>query len=225
MGASFAVTLAKGRALKFISHHDLARTFERMLRRSGLPYELTKGYHKRPRISFSPALPLGLTSNCEVAVISLREPLDPEEVKRRLSEQAPRGLKIVKVERDGDKWKWLFAQDLWAEYVLNVEFKGAPRMDPYKIASEIEGSAEVVVSSPKGEGVNIRPGIASLEVLSRDGRRARFRAVLQVVGKRTVGPFELLKAIEDLGGPTESAHICRIRFLRFPEVAERGDER
>ena len=207
----YAVTLSKGRAVKFISHHDLARAFERMLRRSGLPYELTEGFHKRPRISFSPALALGLTSNCEVAIISLKEPIEPEEVRRRLAREAPRGIKVVKVERDHGRFGWLFSQALWAEYALNVEFKEAPQMAPQRMAWEIERV--------------LGKGVRKVRLLSSEGKRVRLKVALQVVGEEAVRPSKLLEALKGLGGPIQLAHICRTRFLKPLEVVERGDER
>lgn len=196
-----------------------------MLRRSELPYELTEGYHKRPRLSFSPALPLGLTSNCEVVVISLKEPLNPEEVRRKISEQAPRGLKVIQVE-EGEEWRQLVSsQELWAEYVLSVEFRGAGKMSPEEIAARIKESRVLPVPLSGGKERDIRGGVATIEPLPQRGKAARFRAVLQVVGKKIASPLQLLRAIEAIGGPIESAHLCRTRLVRFSEAAERRDER
>ncbi|MDQ7779636.1 MAG: TIGR03936 family radical SAM-associated protein, partial [Planctomycetota bacterium] len=52
--------LAKTGKLRFISHHDLMRTIERAVRRSGIPVECSEGFNPRPRISYPTALALGI---------------------------------------------------------------------------------------------------------------------------------------------------------------------
>lgn len=83
--------------LRFFSHHDLARMFERMLRRAALPFRLTEGFHPMPRLVFASALGLGIVGWEEVVEIEFSEPLAPEEIHRRLAEQARPGLEIVSV--------------------------------------------------------------------------------------------------------------------------------
>src|SRR5439155_20976241 len=57
----------KGGDLRLVSHHDLMRCFERMLRRAGLPYRSTAGFNPKPRLVFASALPLGVVG-CEEVV-------------------------------------------------------------------------------------------------------------------------------------------------------------
>ncbi len=51
------LTFAKGEAVKYISHLDLARTWERVFRRVGLPLAYSQGYNPRPRFQIAAALP------------------------------------------------------------------------------------------------------------------------------------------------------------------------
>jgi radical SAM-linked protein len=83
--------------LRFFSHHDLARMFERMLRRAGLPFRLSEGFHPMPRMAFACALALGIAGLDEVVEIELTEPIPAEEIHRRLAEQCRPGLEIVSV--------------------------------------------------------------------------------------------------------------------------------
>jgi uncharacterized protein YecE (DUF72 family) len=83
--------------LRFFSHQDLARMFERMLRRAALPFRLSQGFHPMPRMAFASALGLGIVGLDEVVEIEFTEPLSPEEIQRRLAEQAHPGLEIVSV--------------------------------------------------------------------------------------------------------------------------------
>jgi radical SAM-linked protein len=85
--------------LRLISHHDLMRCFERMLRRAALPYHSTAGFNPKPRLIFALSLPLGIIGCDEVAELELNADLCPEVVHARLVEQAPSGLEILTVER------------------------------------------------------------------------------------------------------------------------------
>src|SRR5262245_30862643 len=59
--------------LRLLSHHDLLRCFERLLRRAGLPVHRTHGFHPHPRLVFALSLPLGVVGCEEVAELELDE--------------------------------------------------------------------------------------------------------------------------------------------------------
>jgi len=86
------VRFEKSEALRFISHHDLMRAFQRAVRRAGLPIRLTEGFNPRPRIVFPVALEVGVASLDEAAEIELVQCMTTQEVARRLSSTLPPGL-------------------------------------------------------------------------------------------------------------------------------------
>src|SRR6184192_1420855 len=83
------IRFRKAGALRLLSHHDLMRTFERMLRRAELPFRSSQGFHPKPRIIFALSLPLGVAGLEEVAELELDELLPAEEIQNRLERQAP----------------------------------------------------------------------------------------------------------------------------------------
>ena len=83
---------AKRGDLRLVSHHDLLRCLERMLRRAQVPIAQTQGYSPRPKITFALALGLGIESLCEVVDLELAEPLEPAELLARLQAVAPPGF-------------------------------------------------------------------------------------------------------------------------------------
>jgi radical SAM-linked protein len=93
------IRFRKGGPLRLLSHHDLLRTFERMLRRAGLPFHRTQGFHPKPRLVFALSLPLGVVGGDEVVEIELDEVLPPGEVHDRLARQAPPGLVLESTRR------------------------------------------------------------------------------------------------------------------------------
>lgn len=82
----------------FLSHREAMRALEMALRRSGLPLSFTEGYSPRPRMSFSPALPLGVAANAEYLEVALLEEVDHSVVKERLNQVLPEGLSIREVQ-------------------------------------------------------------------------------------------------------------------------------
>src|SRR5262245_39674283 len=88
---------AKAGPLRWLSHHDLLRTFERALRRAELPVRQTRGFHPKPRLVFALSLPLGVVGRAEVAELEFDEELPPAEVLQRLRGQCPPGLDVLDV--------------------------------------------------------------------------------------------------------------------------------
>ena len=75
------------------------RTFERLLRRTALPFHRSQGFHPKPRLIFALSLPLGVVGREEVVELELDESLSPEDIHARLACQTPPGLEILSVRR------------------------------------------------------------------------------------------------------------------------------
>lgn len=85
----------KGPGVRFISHLDLMRTFERALRRGALPVALTQGYHPRPKLTFASALALGASSEAEYLDVELTAAVPLREIIRRLNDVLPEDLRVT----------------------------------------------------------------------------------------------------------------------------------
>jgi radical SAM-linked protein len=88
----YRIQFEKGDQIRFISHLDLHRTWERTLRRAGLPVYHSQGFNPRPKINLSRALPLGQTSECELMDVWLEQEMEPQELLEKLQNAAPPGL-------------------------------------------------------------------------------------------------------------------------------------
>ena len=97
------IRFRKGGDLRLVSHHDLMKCFERLLRRAALPFHATQGFNPKPRLVFALSLALGIVGCEEVVELELDEALLPEEVHERLARQAPPGLDILSVRRIDQK--------------------------------------------------------------------------------------------------------------------------
>ena len=91
------VTFAKTGVLRFISHLDLMRLFQRALRRADIPVTITKGFNPHPRLSIEPALKLGKEMRGLEAVFKLDAWMRPEDLRTHLQEKLPQEIQITEV--------------------------------------------------------------------------------------------------------------------------------
>src|SRR5215471_16243488 len=83
---------AKRGRLRFTSHRDFARAFERALRRADIPMGYSAGFTPHPKISYVGASPTGVASEAEYLEIGLVEPREPEAVRAAIDAALPDGL-------------------------------------------------------------------------------------------------------------------------------------
>jgi radical SAM-linked protein len=93
------ITFGKFGALRYTGNLDVAKIWERVLRRARLPILYTQGFNTRPRIQLATALPLGITSECEILDVALREKLATfDRLPQQLMAVAPAGLRVFAIE-------------------------------------------------------------------------------------------------------------------------------
>ena len=91
------IRFAKHGKVRFTSHRDVARIWERALRRAGIPIAYTEGFSPRPKLSFGLALSTGHESHGEYLDVALREAPEPVAVERlpaRLGPVLPAGIDV-----------------------------------------------------------------------------------------------------------------------------------
>jgi radical SAM family uncharacterized protein/radical SAM-linked protein len=92
------VRYAKLGRLVALSHLETMHTLLRAVRRAALPVAYSQGYHPKPRVSFGPALSVGVESTCEHLELDLVGPADAADVAARLGPQLPEGLRVLDAE-------------------------------------------------------------------------------------------------------------------------------
>jgi radical SAM-linked protein len=95
--ARLRVQYAKRGRLRFVSHRDFARAFERALRRAGVPIAYSAGFTPHPKVSYVGAAPTGVASEAEYLEIGLARACDAEDVRAALDAALPDGLDVVAV--------------------------------------------------------------------------------------------------------------------------------
>ena len=91
------IRYAKRGRLRFTSHRDFSRAFERAVFRARVPMAYSSGFNPHPRISYAGAAPTGSASEAEYLEIALAETVDPAAIHRSLDEAMPDGLDVLEV--------------------------------------------------------------------------------------------------------------------------------
>ncbi|MFS3127901.1 TIGR03936 family radical SAM-associated protein [Nocardioides sp. Bht2] len=91
------IRYAKRGRLRFTSHRDFSRAFERAVFRARIPMAYSSGFNPHPRISYAGAAPTGSASEAEYLEIALAEVVDPAAVATQLGEALPPGLDVLDV--------------------------------------------------------------------------------------------------------------------------------
>jgi len=89
------ITFARDERVRYVGHLDMARTWERLIRRAGLPIAYSEGFNPHPRLAFAAALPVGCTSDDEMLDIIFSPPCDVADARARLDRAAPAGIRVT----------------------------------------------------------------------------------------------------------------------------------
>jgi len=126
--------------IKFISHLDLIRLWQRTLHRAGIPLAYSQGFSPHPRISLAAPLALGVTSEAELMDISTTRLVSPHFFTAAINQQLPSGIEILQVLQISPNQPSLQSQVRYAEYRVKVETEKKP--DEVKSALNTLLSAE-----------------------------------------------------------------------------------
>jgi len=207
----YRVTYSKEGFIKFISHLDLIRLWQRALRRSGVKVEMSKGFSPHPRISFGPPQPLGVAGRAELMDVEVcrGESLTVE----RLNSFLTSGIRAHEVRPVSDQGKSLCAAINRASY--EVEFEKADESEVTSKVEALRASPSLIAhrKTEKGERCrDIRNLIEEIGVGESGEERVVVRCSVKVGEMGNLNPYELLEGL--LGWPEE-----RIRKLSITRTA------
>lgn len=125
------VWFRKGERLRYISHLDVLRAWERSLRRAELPLAYSQGFTPHPKLAFGSPLPMGFSSEAEVMDVTLDERVELDDFIARLSEQTTDDLRLTGAEEVPLNSPAPQAAMLWADYRLSLP------VDPVAAAAKV----------------------------------------------------------------------------------------
>ena len=216
------IRYAKRGRLRFTSHRDFSRAFERALVRARIPMAYSSGFHPHPRISYAGAAPTGTASEAEYVEIGLAEPMDPARAHAEIDEALPQGLDVVEVVTSaGGSLAERLEASCW-----RLRLPGA---DPGEVGRAVEAllaTEEVLVERMTKKGLrtfDARAAIASLGLLE-DPTEPEPCAILEVVlrhGSPSVRPDDVLAALSEASGLRVTAVLAQ-RLAQGPLDLEDG---
>jgi len=181
--------------VRWTSHRDVARMWERALRRARVPVAYTAGFTPRPQLSFGLALPTGCESVAEYLDIALDVPVDPTELVRDVGSLLPDGVDVVgagvievgtrSLQEDVSSCTWEIRVPAAAPRELEVAIERVLAADSLPIQRERKGRNVVD---------DLRPSVLTLSCAGSDADDAVLLAELGT-RPRGVRPSELALAL------------------------------
>ncbi len=192
------IEFQKEGSTKYISHLDLMRTIQRSVRRADIPVEYTKGFNPHSRISYGPALAVGVSSSGEYLDMEIKEQLDQDRLIERLNTSLPSGIRATAARYVPDGSSSLASVINAACY--SIDGRAQPQNGHLKERlSEFFSLPHVFIEKTDKKGrkkqVDIIPMILDIEkILVQDGRVV-LEVILETGSKGNLKPADLLGAI------------------------------
>ncbi len=224
MAQRIRIRYGKRGPLRFTSHRDFARAFERALRRANVPIAFSQGFTPHPKVSYASAAPTGTASEAEYLEIGLRAPVDPAELARALDAALPPGLDILEaVEADDGSLADRIQASRW-----RIELPGVPVSRAKEAVSAFLDAPEVLVERMTKQGkrtFDARGAVARLAVREpfevSDGECAILDLVVRLVSP-TVRPDDVLSGLREVAA-FELPESARATRLAQGVLTEAGD--
>lgn len=214
----------KGWEVKYISHLDLMRTFQRAIRRAGVPISYSSGFNPHQELSFGAPLSLGLTSDAEYVDIKLAERMSVDELIDRLNSALPEGIKILKGMEVAENSKSAMSVVSHAQYKITMTMEG---IDGSVLSESIEKFLKqerilVMKEQPKKgfelKEIDIRSMIVGMELTYAKENEYGIRCLLSSGSKANLKPELLMTAFWEFTG----YDLKRIRINREEIYAEKN---
>ena len=204
------IRFGKQPRLRFISHLDLQRFFQRAVNRTGLPIAYSQGFNPHPVMSFGSALALGWTSEYEVIDIKLSAPMGRKRTEDAIRAALPEDLPVLEVRMVDDR---------------HPAPMSLVRMSDYRILPQGENVAEILAQIPSflslenvptvkktksGEKeINARPLVVEIKPFE-DG----FDTRLMLTEQHSIKPELLIGLLSEMAGvEAPEARIHRMMLL------------
>jgi radical SAM-linked protein len=212
------IRYAKRGRLRFTSHRDFSRAFERAVFRARIPMAYSSGFHPHPRISYAGAAPTGSASEAEYVEIGLAEVRDPAAIHALLEEALPDGLDVIEiVESPGGSLADLLEASHWL-----VDVDADPEAAEAAVATFLATEAvEVERMTKKGlRQFDCRAAVVALSTAPRDSG-SRLDLVLRHAVP-AVRPDDVLSGLAAVAGLEIAGAPLLTRLAQGPLDEETG---
>jgi len=170
----YLIKFSKESHIKFISHLDLMRTIQRVIRRAEMPVEYSKGFNPHMNLSIAQPLSVGMYSIGDYMDVVLTEELDENYIKDTLNENMPSGIKVfevvkVKDSSDGRKVPQSMALVDAAKYVIKIKYAETETLNEELKVIEGKNEWSIIKKSKSGEKLaDIKPLVKNIDFQIND---------------------------------------------------------
>jgi len=218
------IRFSKFGKIRFTSHRDVARMWERAVRRSGLPMAYSEGFNPRPKMSFG----LALTTCHESSAEYLDLEIDPERADQidmgsllsDLTQHLPDGIDAIGAEETSRKTPSLqqaVTSCTWQIDLTDIDESTAAGA----VARALAADELVVTRQRKGKEVtdDLRPQLLGIDIIGPTDEGVRIEAELGTK-PRSIRPSELLSVFDP---PLEERRVTRLNQWITDELGERRE--
>ena len=202
------ITFSRGEEMKYITHLDMMRFWERALRRAHLPVAYSEGFSPHPQIAIAAPLAVGTTSDAELMDVFMSEAVTPRRVIADLSAQLTAGVGVRSVEEVGLTLPAMQAEVRFAEYEVDVT---ASADVGTAVAAFL--AADTISWEQKREDetrtYDIRAQVETIEVLGESEGFARLRMYVKNDNTGSGRPEQIVTAL----GLGTASRIHRTRLV------------
>jgi len=209
-GELLRIKFTKQKAARFLSHAELSEALIRAIKRSGLAFLHSQGFHPHPKISFAFATPVGMESREEYADIHVADGgPDLLRLQAELNAFLPLGLEVIEINRMMASTPSLTVGLTGFSYIITFPPSdgGAGEKMGEKIAAFLEAESWIITRETKDKSTarDIRPFVTGL---SAGEEKSELRLTVRIGPEGTVRPMEILTQV--LGIDPETARHARI---------------
>lgn len=180
------IQFEKRGAIRFTSHKDVVRIFERAFAAAGVPVSFSEGFHPHMRMSFGPPLKTGWESLEEYMDLTLETPMD--DMAAAINTKLPDGLRVTRVVPIDDRTPKLAVDIVAVELEAVMESSDVPSAD---LAAVSRSLSDKILPTPGAAGGE--PGLLGADVIqNEDAIRLRYKTTMD--NGRIVSPDSLVAA-------------------------------
>ena len=210
--------ITKNKELCFISHLDWQSLILKVFRRMELKLVLSQGFNKMPKVSYSPALPIFLESDCELVNFQTYEPLNPNFIEE-FEKYSPNGVNVVElieIDENVIEPKSLENYIQWAQYEAIYDFEKNHVYNLEKIRYIIEkclSSPEILITKKTKKGIektiNYRNSLKEIEI--KDDGLLSF--ILKAGQNEEIPALRADEFLKTIFGESNIFKIKRVKFF------------
>lgn len=192
----FRVSFLKGERVRYISHLDVLRFWERAIRRAGLPLAYSQGFTPHPKLAFASPLPLGFIGEAEVMDVTLDEHVDPADFVARLATETSDDLRVLSAIEIAPSAPAPQALMIWADY--RVDLPEVALGEATAVVSAFLAAPEFPWTEERHEKASrtydLRAAVATLQARPVDGG-TRLTMRLKADQEMTARPEQVVSAL------------------------------